>query len=139
MIVPRSLRERSVFVDTSAFYALLDRSDRRHADSRRLFEQLARERRPLFTSNLVVAETYALVRYALGHALALRWLDSLDLNLVLQTEPDHVQARNVLVRFDDKDFSYAGAASFVLMERLGIPAALTFDAHFEQYGLSVYR
>ena len=67
MITPRSLRERSVFVDTPSFYALLDRSDRRHSEAREGFGRLAQERRPLFTSNLIVPETYVLMRHALLH------------------------------------------------------------------------
>lgn len=89
------------------------------------------------TSNLVAAETYALARRALGHGAALRWLDSLDINLVFQTEGDHQRVRDLLALYEDKDFSYTDTLSFVLMERLGIPVAFTFDAHFHQYGLTV--
>ena len=138
MIVPHSLHERSVFVDTSAFYALLDRSDRWHSKARQGFEQFAQERRALFTSNLVVAETYVLVRHALGHAVAIRWLDSLDMNLAFQDEAEHEQVRVLLARYADKDFSYADAASFVCMEQLSIPVAFTFDDHFRHYGVTVF-
>lgn len=39
--------------------------------------------------------------------------------------------------YTDKDFSFADAISFVVMERLGITRAFTFDRHFEQYGFTV--
>ena len=126
-----------MFVDTSAFYALLDRSDHWHGEARQGFERLAQQRRPLFTSNLIIAETYVLARYALGHAVAVRWLDSLALNLAFQSEHDHERIRELLARYEDKDFSYTDAASFVFMERLGVPTAFTFDAHFRQYGAAV--
>lgn len=137
MTTPRSIRERAVFVDTSAFFALLDEHDRWHADATRRFTAVTDQRRPLVTSNLVVAETYALARAALGHSVAMRWLDSLNLNLVFQAESDHEQVRALLARYSDKDFSYTDATSFVLMERLGIPRAFTFDVHFRQYGVDV--
>ncbi len=137
MIIPRTIRERSIFVDTSAFYALLDRSDQWHSEALQGFERLAQERRSLFTSNLIIAETYILARYALGYGIAVRWLESLDLNLVFQTDTDHEQVRTVLAQYEDKDFSYTDVASFVVMERLGVPTAFTFDAHFLQYGLEV--
>ena len=89
------------------------------------------------TSNLVVAETYALARTALGHGAALRWLDSLDLNLVFQTTDDHDEVHRLLARYQDKRYSYTDALSFVLIERLGLGAAFTFDAHFRQYGMAV--
>ena len=138
MITPRSLRERSVFVDTSAFYALLDRSDRRHSAAREGFGRLAQEGRPLFTSNLVVAETYVLMRHTLGHVVAIHWLANLDFNLIFQTDPDDERGRALLARYEDKDLSYTDAASFVLMERLGVPTAFTFDAHFREHGVEVF-
>lgn len=131
------MRERSVFIDTSAFYALLDGRDRWNAEATRQFGAVTDERRPLVTSNLVVAETYTLARRALGHRAALRWLDSLDINLFFETEEHHGEVCRLLARYEDKSFSYTDALSFVLMERLGIPVALTFDADFRRYGLDV--
>lgn len=137
MTTPRSIRERSVFVDSSAFYAFLDRADRWHTEAQATFKRLASERRPLYTSNLVIAETHVLSMRALGRAAALRWLDTLSMNLLFETEADHERAHALLSRRADRDFSYADATSFVLMERLDISLAFTFDAHFRQYGVQV--
>lgn len=137
MTTPRSIRERSVFIDTSAFYALLDERDRWNSEAQRQFTVVTDERRPLVTSNLVVAETHVLLLRALGRAAALRWLDSLDINLIFQTEADHGEVYQLLARYEDKNFSYTDAFSFVVIERLGLGAAFTFDAHFRQYGVEV--
>lgn len=118
-------------------FALLDRRDRWHDLASETFSRFVQERRPLFTSNLIVAETYILARQALGHTLASAWLVSLDVNLVFQTESEHQEVKALLARYADKDFSYTDALSFVLIERLGIPTAFTFDAHFRQYGVHV--
>ena len=91
----------------------------------------------MVTSNLVVAETYIMAREALGHDIAVGWLNSLDINLIFQTESDHELVSSLLRRYEDKNFSYTDALSFVLMERLGVGVAFTFDAHFRQYGLQV--
>lgn len=40
-------------------------------------------------------------------------------------------------RYDDKRFSFTDAISFVVMERLGIPYAFSFDRDFAQYGLQL--
>lgn len=137
MTTPRSIRSRSVFIDTSAFYALLDRRDRWTAEAEQQFRAITADRRPIVTSNLVVAETYTLARGELGYSIATRWLEGLDLNLIFETEHDHAATAALLARYSDKDFSYADASSFVLMERLGITIAFTFDAHFRQYGVQV--
>lgn len=133
-MIPRSIGERSVFVDTSAFYSAISRTDARHRIAAETFALLQRERLPLFTSNIVVAETHALMLRRLGRTIAARWLSSLDINLVFATELDHDQALDLIRRYTDKDFSYADAVSFVLMGRLGIPTAFAFDADFRVYG-----
>lgn len=46
----------SCFVDTSAFYALLDATDPHHPKSVGLFTQLARSRARLLTSNFALME-----------------------------------------------------------------------------------
>lgn len=61
----------SCFVDTSAFYALLDAEDPHHPKSVGLFTQLARSRARLLTSNHVIFETYSLVLSRLGRWMAL--------------------------------------------------------------------
>ena len=50
---------------------------------------------------------------------------------------DEDRAREILQRYVDKSFSYNDAISFMVMERLGIELAFTFDSDFRQYGLRV--
>ena len=57
---------KSVFVDTSGFYAFLDRDDRFHAEAKRLFLQAESEGWSLLTSNYVVHESWALIQARLG-------------------------------------------------------------------------
>lgn len=134
---PRSLRERAVFVDSSGFYALLDKAEQNHSLALGAFEQLTTEGRPLFTSNLVVAETYALTIRRLGSKVAWSWVGEVPARVVFESAENHAEAVSILARYRDKDFPYADAVSFVLMERLGISTAFTFDTHFRQYGLTV--
>ena len=50
------------------------------------------------------------------------------------TEDDEVKAKRIIRDFNDKDFSYTDAVSFVIMERLNIYIAFALDEHFVQYG-----
>jgi predicted nucleic acid-binding protein len=65
----------AVFVDTSAIYALLDRSDANHARARSVLPTL-RHRRPV-THNYVLVEAVALVQARLGVEAVRRLLDDL--------------------------------------------------------------
>jgi uncharacterized protein len=73
----------------------------------------------------------------MNHRLAVRFLDDIyasSINHVRITPEDEARAEEILRRYDDKKFSYTDATSFVVMERLGIEAAFTFDGNFTEYG-----
>jgi len=122
------------FVDSSAFYALIDADDSHHRECVRLFTQLARSRARLLTSNHVLFETYSLLLTRLGRHMAARWLSRLQLHVERATAEDERQAVKIVLKYRDKHFSLVDASSFALMERLGLPSAVAFDPHFRQYG-----
>ena len=128
---------RAVFVDSGAFYALIDRRDARHADAVSGLDTIRRRGSKLFTSNLVVAEAHGLALRRLGRAMAAQWLASLPHNVIYQSDVDHDRAVSVIARYQDQDFSYTDAVSFVIMERLGIRTAFAFDVDFRVYGFDM--
>jgi predicted nucleic acid-binding protein len=125
-----------VFVDASGFVAAVNRNDQQHVTARDTLRLLVEERRSLFTSNIIVAETHALLLRRVGRDRAADWVRETPSTVLFPDEDDHAQATELLARYADKDFSYADAVSFVLMERLGIATAFTFDEHFRQYGVA---
>ena len=127
-------------MDTSAFLAGLDRRDQWHHPAAQGFRQLARERRPLVTTNLVVAEVYSLALRSLGLRLARQWLEE-DLSgipVFFQREEHHPRVRELLHRSQTPGLSYVDALSFVAMEEIGTSVAFTFDHDFQQYGWTLY-
>jgi len=122
------------FVDTSAFYALLDAEDPHHRKSVGLFTQLGQSRTRLLTSNHVLFETYSLVLNRLGRRLAHAWLKKFAIHVERATAQDEERAVQIVLRYRDKDFSLVDASSFALMERLGLRLAAAYDPHFRQYG-----
>ena len=128
---------KSVFLDTSGFYAALNRKDAAHREARRLFSKAREERWAFFTTNFVVAETHALILIRRGRNHAWRFLQSIytgSINVIRAEEQDERRARSIMDRYADKDFSYCDAISFAVMERLGISEVVSFDVHFRQYG-----
>jgi uncharacterized protein len=140
MALPHSLRERRVFVDSSAYLALLDEDDEHHAEAAAILSLLARGRYRQFTTNTLIIESHALLLSSLGHATARTFLQKVDtsnVTVIRVRESDEAIAKTILYRYTDKSFSFADAISFAVMERLGIHLAFTFDQHFAQYGLSI--
>ena len=126
-----------VLVDTSAVYAVLDRSDARHAAAKESLENLRKARSEPLLTNFIVAECHALALARLGADVARRWLLSNVWAVERVTENDEATARETIRKYSDKSFSYTDATSFAVMERLRIGAAFTFDRNFAQYGLLV--
>lgn len=136
-MISRPLIPRRVLVDTGAWYALADKQDTNHEPAAAIQRLLIAQRPRLFTTNYIVDETYTLLRTRLSQLSAVRFLDDLrasTVTLIRVTAADEATTEALLRRFVDKRFSYTDATSFVVMERLGIPAAFTFDRNFAEYG-----
>jgi uncharacterized protein len=125
---------RAVFVDSGARFALSVRRDGLHEAARACLRSLLLQGRPLATSNLVVAESYTLIRYRAGHATAMTFLRSLRssqrVERLMSDADIELAAEKVLQRYDDQDLSFVDAVSFALMRRHGIDTAFGFDRHF---------
>ena len=128
---------KRVFVDTSAFFAVVVNEDECHTAADLLFRRAARQGWHLVTTNAVVFECYALLlnRARQGRVKALAFLDSVEDLAIERLTPEDERAAARLVRaHGDKTSSLCDASSFVIMERLEIIEALSFDDDFRSYG-----
>ena len=125
---------REVFVDAGAWIAVVNQRDDFHLEASALYGRLLRERRPLVTTNLVIAEAYAMIRHYSGHQSAMQFLDSTRhssrLTKVYSDGALEAEAEKLLRRYADQDFSLTDAVSFVVMQQHGIGEAFAFDSHF---------
>jgi hypothetical protein len=130
-----------MFVDTSAWIAVSDLSDRHHQAARSAYNHLIAERRMLVTTNLVIAETYIIIRRTGGHAKAMHLLRSLRGSpRLIKVSSDvrlEASAEAILESYVDQDFSFTDAVSFVVMQERGIQESLTFDKHFAVMGFQM--
>ena len=128
---------RRVFLDTGAYFAVAVSQDANHPQAISILERLAQQPSRLFTTNFVVAETHALLLARRGRDLAARVLGEIDRSrttIVRLRHQDEQRARQIILQYTDKSFSFTDATSFSVMERLGIDTAFTFDRNFAQYG-----
>jgi predicted nucleic acid-binding protein len=130
-----------IFVDTSAFFAILDRDDDAHASARATWTTLLSRDRPplLLTSSYVLVESFALIQARLGLG-AVRELQDALLPVVsvhwVQTH-DHAAAVSVLLAANRRRLSLVDCTSFEIMRRLGIQRAFAFDSHFAEQGFEL--
>lgn len=127
-----------VFVDTSALYALLVRSDARHGEARRAFGTLMADEAVLVTSSYVLVEAYALLGRRIGLDAVAAFRDDfaplLDVSWV--DAATHDAALGDLLDRGTRDLSLVDVVSFAVMRGRGIDEAFAFDQHFEQEGFT---
>lgn len=125
----------SMLVDTGAWYAIADTSDRYHEAARRFYTAHA-GRTPFVTTARIVVETWTLLNSHLSRSAALTFWETLRAThtpIVLLEPVDLEAAWHIVQAFSDQAFSFVDCTTFALMERLGITEAFAFDAHFLVY------
>lgn len=127
---------RSIFIDTSAFLAVLDADDDHHAPAKRAWGEILASGALLVTSNYILVETFALVQNRLGlqalrvfqedivPLLSPRWVDATI----------HAAATSALLAANRKKLSLVDCVSFEVMRHAAIRSVFTFDRHFSEQG-----
>lgn len=127
-----------VFVDTSAWFAYANKSDRDHGRVRTVMQSFEGR---LVTSNFVFGETVTLCLYRLGHHSASQVGDILqrspEIDLVSLTSGDERAAWALFLDRPDKTYSYTDCTSFVLMRRLGLGTSIALDDDFRREGFAL--
>jgi uncharacterized protein len=125
-----------IFVDTSAFYALLDRSDRFHEQASALWPELLEDGITLITSNYVVWETISLLQNRIGFDAASLWCKDIlgIVDIFWVDEGIHQRAYDLWMNLGRLKLSFVDCISFVIMHKQGIEKSFCFKPHFEEHG-----
>lgn len=127
----------SIFVDTSALYAILSEDDKDHRRAARTFPGL-RGSETLVTTNYVLMETVSLLQRRLGLAsvsdlgrlvapIEAAWID----------ERTHAAALSALLSSANRRVSFVDRVSFEFMRAHGITHAFAFDKDFKTEGFTL--
>ncbi|HEX5040863.1 MAG TPA: PIN domain-containing protein [Candidatus Limnocylindria bacterium] len=125
----------SVFVDTSALYALLDEGDARHGDASDALRRLVGIE--LVTHSYVVVEACALVGRRLPWESSVRLVDGiLPVIDVRPVDADlYATAMTAYRRSGSSAVSLVDHASFAFIRSLGIARAFAYDDDFVREGI----
>ncbi|MEW5872947.1 MAG: PIN domain-containing protein [Chloroflexota bacterium] len=125
---------QQVFVDTSAWVAIADHRDARHNQAVARYKQLLGHQIILVTTSLILSETYIMLRRRLGFQAAMQFLESTNqsprVEIIFPTQDHEQQAKRILQKYNDQEFSLADAISFVCMQQTRLTRAFAYDQHF---------
>lgn len=138
------MNNEPVFVDTGAFYALIDRDDPYHVVAHKEWSELLHQKTPLIISNYIVSETYTLLRYRLGADISQKFLAAIEDNaklgrIEIRLSNHEVErlAQKLLFQYQEHALSYTDAVSFAMIKHYRIPRAFSFDRHFALAGAQI--
>lgn len=128
----------ATFVDTSLWLALVDPRDAHHVKARSWLEAFDGR---ILTSTDILDEVVTLVAARLGHRAATEVGGLLqrpdEVELVVVDRDIQEAAWALFLARPDKPYSLTDCTSFVMMRRLGLREAATFDDDFVQAGFAV--
>jgi predicted nucleic acid-binding protein len=131
-----------IFVDTSAWLALNDRNDQYHSEAVSKLNIVTKQKIELITSEYVVDESIAIIRYRVSHKAAVVFGDSLMNSTIVTvadiTEEERFKAWMLFKKYDDKELSFTDCTSFALMNKLRLRKVFAFDDHFKQIGFELF-
>ncbi len=129
----------TVYVDTSALYAIMDADDSQHEVAKNTWIDLLESGDGVICNSYVLLETHALVQHSLGieacrvlheEVLPVMTVDWID-------ETTHREAVAAMLVTGRKDLSLVDCSSFVTMRRLGLRRAFALDHHFREQGFGI--
>ncbi len=132
------MMSQELFLDSSALFAFVDRDQKSGAT---VVSYLKEIRRPLITTNLIFAESLSLITKRLGKKVGietgLTLRKSEFARVITLDEAIRDEAWALYQKYQDKDFDFIDATSFIFCRRRKINEVLTLDRHFQQMGFVV--
>jgi len=126
------------FVDTGAWFSIAVPWDMNHIDGRNWFESNVE---PLITTDYVIDETLTLLRARREPERALMLGEHLFSGVLADiyyvSSEDIEESWRTFRQFSDKGWSFTDCTSKVVIEKLGITHAFSFDQDFRQFGTVV--
>ena len=130
----------TVFVDTSALFALLDAEDAGHALTFPAWSRGIDDHVGFVTTNYIIIETIALVQRRLGMDAVRTLVDEMlpMIDTAWVTDADHGTGLSLVLLAARRHLSLVDCVSFTVMRRLGTREYLGLDPQFEEQGFTQY-
>lgn len=129
-----------VFVDASAFIALVVEKDFNHVRAAEIAARLELEKAELITSNMIIAEVLTVIGMRFSKTLAVEFGERIMKGGIEIIHPSAFAFEHAWRIWKDephKDVGFVDAMSFALIESEQIPSAFSFDYDFLKRGFEV--
>jgi predicted nucleic acid-binding protein len=130
-----------IFVDTSAFLAIVNEKDNNHIAAKTFLEGIKNDKvkvKKIITSDYIIDETLTRIRYSVGHKEAVKWgKDILASRVVEKIEVGKEifeLAWEIFETYEDKKLSFTDCTSFALMKKRDVEKVFSFDKDFKNMG-----
>ncbi|MCX6053621.1 MAG: PIN domain-containing protein [Chloroflexi bacterium] len=129
----------NIFVDTSAFLAVLNETDQYHQKAKQLWTEVLASDTVLLSSNYVLLETTALLQHRFGMDSVRLFENSLQpvIEVLWVEESIHKQGMGILITANRRNLSLVDCISFEVMRQARLEKVFTFDPHFSEQGFIV--
>lgn len=133
--------KQAVFVDTSAWLALINEADTDHLKVRAIRDKLLHSKKSFLVTNYIIIEMANSLCKARWRTRAVKLINSIYATEFIEViEIDkgiYDEAWDMYSSRNDKEWSLTDCTSFVVMKKYDIRDAFTNDHHFEQSGFNI--
>jgi predicted nucleic acid-binding protein len=129
----------TVFIDTSALYAVMDRDDKNHTKAQAVWKRYLDESVDFLCHNFILVETVALLQNRIGMDCVSAFIhDVLPVVRVEWVDEEmHQAGLSSLLAASRRRLSLVDCISFDVIRRLGLYLVFAFDPHFREMGFEV--
>lgn len=130
-----------IFVDTSAWLALVYKNDKNHLKAVNSYKEILKIGYLVISTDYVLDETITRIRYDLGFEEAVQFIDQIKeaanndfLRIERVEEKNFKKAVSLFKKYEDQLFSFTDCTSFIICRENNIKEVFAFDKDFLTMG-----
>ena len=133
--------KQTVFADTAAWLALINKSDTLHKKAKKIRDGLLDHNSQFVVTDYVIVEIANSLSRIPFRESAINLINAMtvskNIEIVEIDKEIYKEAWNLYSSRNDKEWSLTDCTSFIVMNRRRITEAFTSDRHFEQAGFKI--
>lgn len=133
-----------IFIDTSAFYAINDKTDKNNKTATKIYTSLLAQNSKFTLTDHILSETATLLRRRLGYRVSDNFVETIlegeavGLFQIYFTNSSILKlSHEYFVKFPSDKISFTDTVSFATMIKHNIKSGFAFDNHFIEAGFDL--